>query len=99
MKKLFIGNIPGEALLVDIYEFLGGLELRADFHARQGKDCERNTYHYVVAELSAPEDIEALIDQYNGITFQGRSLAVREYQERNPCPDVWAGVEHRVNLH
>lgn len=96
--KLFIGNIPGEALLVDIYEFLGGLELRADFHTRQGKDADSNNYHYVIAELKEPADIDRLINRYDGMTFHGNSLAVRQYHERD-SEALWQGEEKRINLH
>ena len=96
--KLFIGNIPGEALLVDIYEFLGGLALRADFHARQGRDASSNSYHYVVAELSDPEDIDRLITEYDGMPFLGRSLTVREYHDRTGNTH-WRGEDKRINLH
>lgn len=96
--KLFIGNIPGEALLVDIYEFLGGLELRADFHARQGRDASCNSYHYVVAELNQPGDIERLIAQYDGMPFHGNSLTVREYRDRTAHAH-WQGEDKRINLH
>lgn len=99
MKKLFIGNIPGEALLLDIHAFLGGLDLRADFQARQGVDCERKRYHYVVASLESDDDLETLINQYNGVPFKGNSLTVREYQERMPCPDDWQGQDKRINVH
>ncbi len=96
--KLFIGNIPGEALLVDIYAFLGGLQLRADFQARQGQTRDSSCYHYVVAELSDEQDIENLINQYDGIRFLGNSLVVREFMDRNPCDD-WQGQEQRINIH
>jgi len=97
--KLFIGNIPGEALLVDIYDFLGGLQLQAEFQAQQGKDCHRNSYHYVIAELSGVTDVETVIKEYDGMDFQGNSLCVRQYQDRLPCPDTWCGNNKRVNLH
>ncbi len=98
--KLFIGNIPGDALLVDIYEFLGGLELRADFHAHQGYDASEKRYHYVVAELSEPADIDRLIEQYNGVPFHGNSLVVRKYRERSPYPYLhYEGEEKRINIH
>ena len=96
--KLFIGNIPGEALLVDIYEFLGGLSLRADFHARQGKDAHSNNYHYVIAELKEPADIDRLINLYNGMPFQGQPLAVRQYHERK-TNFSWQGEDRRINAH
>ena len=94
--KLFIGNIPGEALLLDIYAFLGGLPLRADFQARQGKTRDSRCYHYVVAELQDMQDIENVIRQYDGISFQGKPLVVRQFQERIPCDD-WQGEDQRVN--
>lgn len=98
--KLFIGNIPGDALLVDIYEFLGGLELRADFHARQGQDASNNRYHYVIAELQKPAEIDQLIYKYDGMLFQGHALTVRQYHERGAYPhEIWSGGEKRINLH
>ena len=95
--KLFIGNIPGDALLVDIHNFLGGLELRGDFQAREGRTSSSECYHYVVAELSEEGDIDNLIKRYDGIRFHGSSLVVREYYDRDPCA-VWAGEEHRINI-
>ncbi len=96
--KLFIGNIPGDALLVDIHEFLGGLELRADFHAREGRKSNSECYHYVVAELSEEGDVDRLINLYDGIEFKGSPLVVREFYDRDPCSD-WLGAEKRVNIH
>ena len=95
--KLFIGNIPGEALLVDIYEFLGGLQLRADFHAHKGQDADNNSYHYVVAELAESADLHQLIDKYNGMQFLGRALTVRKYYDRNPYPSLFDGENQRLN--
>ena len=72
--KLFIGNIPGEALLVDIYAFLGGLQLKADFQARQGQTRDSSCYHYVVAELSAlPADVTSLSHLLFLLTINPRS--------------------------
>jgi len=95
--KLYIGNIPGDALLVDIHNFLGGLELRADFQARQGTTSKRERYHYVVAELSEEGDIDNLINRYDGIEFKGNPLVVREFFDRDPYAE-WAGQEKRINI-
>ena len=95
--KLFIGNIPGDALLVDIHNFLGGLELRADFQAREGTTSKRESYHYVVAELSEEGDIDNLINRYDGIEFKGSPLVVREFFDRHPYTQ-WAGQEKRINI-
>jgi len=97
LLKLFIGNIPGDALLVDIHNFLGGLELRADFQAREGRTGNSESYHYVVAELSEKGDIENLINRYDGIEFSGSPLVVREFFERDPCSQ-WSGQEKRINI-
>lgn len=94
--KLFIGNIPGTALIVDIHRFLGGLDLRADFKTRQGQRRDSECYHYVVAELEPGADLEALVCRFNGIVFQGQPLAVRPFMERDPC-SAWQGEEQRVN--
>lgn len=96
--KLFIGNIPGSALLVDIHNFLGGLELRADFQAREGRTASSERYHYVVAELAGDSDIDSLIDRYDGIEFNGSSLVVREFVDRSACCE-WQGQEKRINVH
>ena len=97
--KLFIGNLPADALLIDIYEFLGGLNLQASFEPRQGCDCNRRDYHYVIAQLADNHDIDQLIHSLDGLSFQGQSLAVRQFQERNPCPQDWQLPERRYNLH
>ena len=95
--KLFIGNIPSNALLVDIHDFLGGLELRADFQAREGTTSKRESYHYVVAELSDEGDIDNLINRYDGIEFKGSPLVVREFIDRDPGSE-WSGKEKRINI-
>jgi hypothetical protein len=95
--KLFIGNIPGNALLVDIHNFLGGLELRADFQAREGRTGSLESYHYVVAELTEKSDIDNLINRYDGIEFKGSPLVVREFFDRSPDCE-WAGQEKRINI-
>lgn len=97
LLKLFIGNIPGDALLVDIHNFLGGLELRADFQAREGRRSDSECYHYVVAELAEEGDIDNLIKRYDGIEFKGSPLVVREFYDRDPCSE-WAGQENRINI-
>ena len=95
--KLFIGNIPGDALLVDIHNFLGGLELRADFQAREGRTSHSECYHYVVAELAESGDIDNLINRYDGIEFKGSPLVVREFIDRDPG-SLWSGEEKRINI-
>lgn len=99
MKKLFIGNLPGDALLIDIHAFLGELKLEADFKTLRGRDCHRKSYHYVIALLKDSEDIEQVISQYDKLSFKGQSLVVREYIDRMPCPDLEPTEERRVNMH
>lgn len=96
--KLFIGNIPGEATIMDLYEFVGGLELQARFIPYTGIDHSDKNYHFVVAQLSREQDIDSLIDRYNGIEFKGRPLQVRRYYERQKS-NGWDGPERRVNVH
>jgi hypothetical protein len=99
MKKLFIGNLPGDALLIDIHAFLGELKLEADFRTLRGRDCHRKSYHYVVASLNNNEDIGQLISQYDKLSFKGQPLVVREYIDRMPCPDLPAEQDRRINAH
>jgi len=97
MKKVFIGNLPADALLIDIKSFLGQLKLSADFQTLQGRDCHRNNYHYVVATLNSEVDIDNLIEKYGDLSFQGNRLIVREFMDRAPCPEDWHNEERRIN--
>lgn len=95
--KLFIGNLPSDALIIDLYNFLGGLELRANFEAKEGIDRDSSCYHYVVAELSQQQDIQDLVRRFDGVEFGGHSLVVRQFIERDPCQQ-WLGEEKRINV-
>ncbi len=47
--KVFIGNLPGKTILTELKEFLGVMELKADFHFFKGRDAKARRYHFLVA--------------------------------------------------
>ncbi|MGD2118473.1 MAG: hypothetical protein PVG66_08950 [Chromatiales bacterium] len=97
--KLFIGNIPGDALLIDLYEFLGGLNLQAGLQHWQGGGCRQENYHYVIAQVAENSNIDALVYALDGMHFQGRFLAVREYGESNILPQCPYPAGRQALLH
>ena len=94
--EVFIGNLPGQATLLDLRNFLQGIEVRMDFQYHQGRDRQDRNYHFVVARTANPDEGRALIDKLNGRLFEGRPIEAREYRPRaSRAP--WKGAERRLN--
>jgi hypothetical protein len=93
---IFIGNLPGTATLVELTDFLHGIDLRTVFQCHQGQDEHARNYHFVVARTATREEGQALIDSLNGRLFEGQPVEAREYLPRNPCGG-WADSDRRVN--
>jgi hypothetical protein len=95
---VFIGNLPGTATLVELTEFLHGLDLRPDFQCHQGQDEQARNYHFVVARTATTEAGQALIASLNGRLFGGQPVEAREYLPRRHCWDL-RDMERRMNHH
>lgn len=95
---VFIGNLPGEATLLELEAFLGGLKLHTDVQHRSGRDISERDYHFFVVNDVNRLDGLALINQFNGRAFHGRIVEAREYYPRRSNTG-WDGAERRVNGH
>jgi hypothetical protein len=96
MKKVFIGNLPGEATLVELYAFLEGVRLSAELDHMKGVDNDRRDYHYFVAKVNGENDARDVIEKFNGREFAGRKIQAREYIERSNS-NTWTEEERRLN--
>ncbi|AFL74161.1 hypothetical protein [Thiocystis violascens] len=93
---IFIGNLPGTATLVELTDFLHGVDLRTHFQCHEGYDEHARNYHFVVARTATPEEGLALIERLNGRLFEGQRVEAREYLPRGPG-QIWDAAERRVN--
>ena len=79
---IFIGNLPGDAPLIALYNLLGDIDLRADFEHRWKRDIHDRSYHYLIAYTDSRAAGVRLIAGINGRAFHGRALVAREYTRR-----------------
>jgi hypothetical protein len=93
---LFVGNLPGEATLMDLQTFVGDFELRADFQRCQGRDARDRTYHFFIVHATSRKEGLALLKRLNGQEFSGRRVIAREYFRRRPA-SYWDQEERRIN--
>lgn len=95
--EVFIGNLPGQATLGELVDFLKGIELRTDFRFQKGRDRDNQDYHFVVARADSREDGLALIARLNGQLFEGQRIEAREYHRREEQGGWEEQRERRVN--
>jgi hypothetical protein len=93
---IFIGNLPGEATLAELQAFLGDLKLHSDVHHCNGRNHADDDYHFFVIQAVEPDRAFALIEQFNGRVFHGRTVEAREYIRRKR-QGAWKGMERRIN--
>ncbi|NEX19205.1 hypothetical protein G3480_02565 [Thiorhodococcus mannitoliphagus] len=94
--EIFIGNLPGQATLVELTSFLEGVAIKSDCRFYEGRGIDNRNYHYVVARAPSRADGLALIARLNGQLFGGRPIVAREYRRRAPRSQ-WQGADRRVN--
>ena len=80
--KVFIGNLAGDTILTDLKEFLGVMELKADFQFFKGRDAKENSYHFLVAHTATQKEGFELIARLNGREYGGRRIVARPYVNR-----------------
>jgi hypothetical protein len=93
---VFIGNLPGNATLADLHEFVGDFELRADFKCCKGHKKEQGHYHFFVARTHTRKEALEMIAHLNGRLFKGAKIEAREYRKRSETA-FWKGNERRIN--
>jgi hypothetical protein len=93
---VFVGNLPGEATLMDLHTLVGNFLLKADLQCCEGRDRVNRGYHYFIVRVDNRSDGLALVARLNGMEFAGRRLVAREYVRRRSL-DLWEAEERRVN--
>jgi hypothetical protein len=94
--KVFIGNLPRQARLLDLKGFLGKINLQANFDCHRGKDALQGNYYYFVAHTDTEVEGLALIAQVNGRRFYDKRVIARRFNPReNPCDPTQLGLDDR----
>jgi hypothetical protein len=94
--EVYVGNLPGNATLMDLHAFVGDAVLRADFQCCKGQDQHDRAYHFFIARAESRKAGLELIARLNGKAFGGQLVVAREYVQRR-APRAWAGEERRIN--
>jgi hypothetical protein len=93
---VFVGNLPGEASLLDLHTLIGNFPMKADLQCCEGRDRIDRSYHYFIVRAANRSDGLALMARLNGREFAGRRIVAREYIRRSD-PGAWEAEERRVN--
>ena len=93
---VFIGNLPGDAPLVEIQKLLQGRNVTVDFTSHRCQDWKTRDYHFVLVETYDSESLDSLVEEMNGRLFRGHVLEARPFVKRKGESD-WDGIERRVN--
>ncbi len=80
--KVFIGNLPGQATLVELKQFLGQIDLRAGFNCCRGRDNSQQSYYFFIAVTQDSEEGWRLIQQLDGRCFLDKRIIARPFHER-----------------
>lgn len=94
--QVFIGNLPGDATLCELDQFLGGLKLSAHTQVCRGVNAHAEDYHYFLVRAKDAQHADALIRRLDGSLFLGRAIEARRFVERK-CNEPWPGEERRIN--
>ena len=92
---VFIGNLPGDAPLIEIQNLLQGRDLSVDFTSHRCAEWQSRDYHFVLVKTRDSETLQNLIDEINGRLFRGHVLEARPFIKRK-AQSSWDGVERRV---
>ncbi len=93
--EVFIGNLPGGATLIELQDFIGNFDLKADFHSTKSHGRHGHPYHFFIVSTKTRKQGLELIDKLNGHVFQSRPLSVRECIKREQSGQ-WNGKERRI---
>jgi hypothetical protein len=77
--KVFIGNLPGEATIYELENFLGGLKIHSGVKHCSGYDIDQYNYHYFIINAEDVSTKNSLIERFNGQYFHGRIVEARGY--------------------
>jgi hypothetical protein len=98
---VYLGKLPVNGSLIELEDLTGGATLHSHYDRRTGYSESDRDFHFFVIHTDSAEEGWNLIEQLNGITYQGVRITAREYIERNPsslpAPD-WDREERRVSL-
>lgn len=91
---IFVGNLPGEASLLELQHFLGNHEMNVDYSSHShDKDSHPNT-HFLLIKTSSNESADKLISEINGKKFHGVTVEARRFIKRRK-KYKWDGQERR----
>lgn len=91
---VFIGNIPGEATLLEIQKFLGNHEMSLNYSALRPHQHPELNSHCLLIKTNSHESADGLIAELNGKVFKEREIVARRYVERK-SRQPYHGVDRR----
>ncbi len=93
---VFIGNLPGDAPLIEIQQLLHGHHLSVDFTSHRCDEWQSRDYHFVLVKMQDSESLNRLIGEIDGRLFRGHVLEARPFIRRKQQAS-WDGIERRVH--
>jgi hypothetical protein len=98
---VYIGKLPVNGSLNELDDLLAGIPLHNRYEHRIGHDGLDRDFHYFIIHMDTVEEGWDLIEQLNGLNYQGFRITAREYIRRAassvPAPD-WDREERRVSF-
>ena len=92
---IFIGNLPGDATLVELEEILGREHLRVRCSFHRGKRKDKTEYHCVLVDTESDDIGRKLIAQVDGLKLGNSNLVSRPYIDREKS-GYWQGENRRI---
>ncbi len=89
---IYIGNLPGEATLIELQEFLGDHAMSVDFSAH--RHPQQSDHHFVLIKAMGDAEADQLVSDLNGKPFKGVRVQARRWVERAE-KRAWQGPERR----
>ena len=91
---IFVGNLPGEARLVELQEFLGNHEMSVDFSTHRHQSIHSKDPHFLLIKTRDNESAKDLIKELNGKKFHNVQIEARRFIRRMHQKQ-WDGEERR----
>ena len=91
---IFVGNIPGNATLLELQRFLGDHKMSVDYSSHRHGNSTQTDAHFLLIKTNSNESADDLIQELNGKRFRDVPLEARRFIQRQPNPQ-WKGVDRR----
>ena len=80
---IFIGNLSGNASLLELQHFLGNHVMNVDYSSHSHDKISKADNHFLLIKTSSNESADRLINEINGKKFHGVAVEARRFIKRN----------------